>query len=105
MQGTFSYLPDLTDEEIGRQIAYGLAHGWSVAIEHTDDPHPRTTYWHLWGMPMFDLEDPSPALHEIRRCREAHPEHHIRVSLHDPSQTRMSTALQFIVHRPSSRPR
>lgn len=99
-QGTFSYLPDLTDDEIARQIAYGLANGWSVAVEFTDDPHPRNAYWHLWGTPAFGLDDPAEALHQIRRCREAFPGHYIRVSLHDPSRKRMTTALQFLVHRP-----
>lgn len=103
-QGTFSYLPDLSDEEIGRQIAYGLERGWAVAIEFTDDPHPRNVYWHMWGMPMFDLEDPAGALLEIRRCREAFPDHYVRLSLYDPAVTGTSTALQFIVHRPAAEP-
>ena len=40
-QGCFSFLPDLTDEQISRQIQYCLAKGWAVNIEFTDDPHPR----------------------------------------------------------------
>ena len=48
-QGTFSFLPDLTDEEIEAQIAYALGHGWAILVEHTDDPHPRNTYWDMWG--------------------------------------------------------
>jgi ribulose-bisphosphate carboxylase small chain len=103
-QGTFSYLPDLTDGEIAAQIAYGLDRRWAVSIEYTDDPHPRNVYWELWGMPMFDLEDPAAALAEVRRCRQALPDHYIRVSLYDPSLTRMTTALQFIVHRPAREP-
>ena len=31
-QGTFSYLPDLTDEQIGAQIEYCLKNGWAVSI-------------------------------------------------------------------------
>ena len=26
-------------------------------LEFTDDPHPRNTYWEMWGLPMFDLQD------------------------------------------------
>ena len=44
-QGTFSFLPDLTDAQITRQIDYCLEKGWALAIETTDDPHPRNTYW------------------------------------------------------------
>jgi ribulose-bisphosphate carboxylase small chain len=103
-QGTFSYLPDLTDEEIAAQVRYGIDNGWAAAIEFTDDPHPRNVYWHMWGMPMFDIRDPAAALHEVRRCREAFPNHYVRVSLFDPKLTRMTTALQFMVHRPPCEP-
>ena len=35
-QGTFSFLPDLTDEQIESQIEYCLKNGWSISIEYTD---------------------------------------------------------------------
>ena len=54
-QGTFSFLPDLTDEQIAAQIRYALDHGWAMSVEHTDDPHPRNPYWEMWGTPLFDL--------------------------------------------------
>ena len=54
-QGTFSFLPDLTDEQIEAQIRYALGNGWAISIEHTDDPHPRNSYWEMWGLPLFDL--------------------------------------------------
>ena len=38
-QGCFSFLPDLTDEQISRQVQYCLENGWAVNIEFTDDPH------------------------------------------------------------------
>ena len=50
-QGTFSFLPDLTDAQIAAQIEYCLQQGWAVSIEYTDDPHPRNTYWEMFGMP------------------------------------------------------
>ena len=40
-QGTFSYLPELTDEEITSQLDYALGLGWALSVEFTDDPHPR----------------------------------------------------------------
>jgi len=57
-QGTFSYLPDFTDEEISAQISYALCNNWPVSVEFTDDPHPRNVYWEMWGLPMFDLKNP-----------------------------------------------
>ena len=56
-QGQFSFLPDLSDEEIIAQIEYGLGKGYAWSVEYTDDPHPRNTYWEMWGMPLFDLAD------------------------------------------------
>jgi len=99
-QGTFSYLPMFSDEEIEAQVQYGIDNDWAPAIEHTDDPHPRNVYWHMWGIPMFDIEDASAAVQEINKCREAFPNHYIRLSLYNPELTKMTTALQFIVQRP-----
>ena len=31
-QGTFSFLPDLTDAQITKQIDYCLGKGWALAI-------------------------------------------------------------------------
>ena len=48
-QGTFSFLPDLTDAQIRAQVEYCLGKGWAVSIEYTDDPHPRNVYWEMSG--------------------------------------------------------
>ena len=103
-QGTFSFLPELTDEEISAQIAYALDNGWPCAVEFTDDPHPRNTYWEMWGLPMFDLKDPAGVLLEINECRRAYPGHYIRLTAYDASYGRQTTALSFIVQRPAAEP-
>ena len=54
-QGTFSFLPDLTDEQIEAQLRYALRNGWAIMVEHTDDPHPRNALWEMWAPPQFDL--------------------------------------------------
>lgn len=103
-QGTFSYLPELDDDEIRAQLQYGIDNGWAIAIEFTDDPHPRNVYWEMWGMPMFDIEDAAAGLHEVNRCREAFPNHYIHVSLYNSKLTKQTTALQFMVNRPPHEP-
>ncbi len=103
-QGTFSFLPELTDEQIRAQIQYGLDNKWAVAIEFTDDPHPRNSYWEMWGMPMFELEDVEIAMREVKGCREGFPQRYIRVNLYDAKLTRQTIALQFIVNRPPEEP-
>jgi ribulose-bisphosphate carboxylase small chain len=103
-QGTFSFLPDLTDDEITAQIAYALEHGWPCSVEFTDDPHPRNTYWEMWGLPLFDLAEPAAVMEEVDACRDAHPEHYVRVNAYDASLGRQTIALSFLVNRPSSEP-
>jgi ribulose-bisphosphate carboxylase small chain len=103
-QGTFSYLPDLTDAEIAAQIGYAQANGWAVAVEFTDDPHPRNVLWEMWGLPMFGLTDPAGAMQEVLACRAACPAHYVRVTAYDASLGRQTTALSFIVNRPAAEP-
>jgi ribulose-bisphosphate carboxylase small chain len=103
-QGTFSFLPDLTDEQILKQVRYCLGHGWAVNIEHTDDPHPRNTYWEMWGQPMFDLKDPAGVLYELEECRKVHGSQYIRLSAFDASHGWESVKLSFIVNRPEGEP-
>ncbi|GAA3218375.1 ribulose bisphosphate carboxylase small subunit [Actinocorallia longicatena] len=100
-QGSFSFLPDLTDEEISLQIAYALDRGWPCSVEYTDDPHPRNFLWDMWGLPMFDLKDPAGVLLEINECRRAHPDSYVRLNAYDASYGRQTTAMQFIVQRPA----
>ena len=103
-QGTFSFLPDLTDDEIRAQLQYAIDQGWAVAVEFTDDPHPRNNLWEMWGLPMFDIADAAAGLAEIRACRDAYPQHYVRVCAYDASYGRQTTALSFIVGRPADEP-
>ena len=81
-QGAFSFLPDLTDEQITAQVQYCLDNGWAVNIEYTDDPHPRNTYWDMWGHPMFDIADAAGVMMELADCRKvARPSLHPHVGL------------------------
>ncbi|GAB3696548.1 ribulose bisphosphate carboxylase small subunit [Saccharopolyspora tripterygii] len=103
-QGTFSYLPELTDAEIRAQAQYALDNGWPLSVEFTDDPHPRNNYWDMWGLPMFDLADAAGVLYEVNECRKAYPHHYIRVNAYDASLGRQTTALTFLVNRPPEEP-
>ena len=101
-QGQFSFLPDLTDEEIIAQIEYGLGKGYAWSVEYTDDPHPRNTYWEMWGMPMFDLQDAAGVMLELQECRQAFPRHYIRLMAFDNTRGIESIAMSFIVNRPAN---
>ena len=102
--GAFSYLPPLTDEEIAAQVSYALAHGWPVSVEHTDHPHPRNVYWHMWGLPLFDLEQPDGVMTVVNECRNANPTHYVRILAYDAKLGRQTTALSFLVQRPEVEP-
>ena len=103
-QGTFSFLPDLTDAQIRAQIEYCLAQGWAVSVEHTDDPHPRNAYWEMYGMPMFDLKDAAGVLAEVDDCRKTFPRHYVKVNAFDATPGWESLRLSFIVNRPPEEP-
>ncbi len=103
-QGQFSYLPALTDEQITLQIKYALKNNWAVNIEYTDDPHPRNTYWEMYGMPMFDLKDPAGILMEINECRKTFPNYYIRVTAFDSTRGWETPRMSYIVNRPKEEP-
>ena len=103
-QGQFSFLPDLTDAEIALQIEYGLGKGHAWSVEYTDDPHPRNTYWEMFGMPMFDLRDAAGVMLELAQCRRTFPDHYIRLMAFDSTRGVESIAMSFIVNRPKSEP-
>ena len=103
-QGQFSFLPDLTDAQITAQIKYALKNGWALNVEYTDDPHPRNTYWEMFGMPMFDLKDPAGILMEINNCRKTFPNHYIRVTAFDSTRGVESLRMSYIVNRPKKEP-
>jgi ribulose-bisphosphate carboxylase small chain len=103
-QGQFSFLPDLTDDEIRLQVDYGLRQGYAWSIEYTDDPHPRNTYWEMYGMPMFDLQDAAGVLMELDACRKTFPNHYIRLMAFNSVRGIESIAMSFIVNRPATEP-
>ncbi len=97
-QGQFSFLPDLTDEQITAQIKYALKNGWAVSVEYTDDPHPRNTYWEMYGNPMFDLQgsrrDPAGDQRLPQDVPESlHPRHGVRL------RRAASRVAAHVVHR------
>ena len=104
-QGTFSFLPDLTDQQISKQIDYALAKGWALGIEFTSDPHPRNTYWEMWGQPMFDLHDAAGVMQELQACRLAYPDDYIRLNAFDSALGFETVRLSFIVQRPAQEAR
>ena len=103
-QGCFSFLPDLTDAQIEKQIAFCISKGWAMNIEYTDDPHPRNSYWELWGLPLFDIKDSASVMFELGEARKAVTKSYIRMNAFDASYGTESCVMSFIVNRPSNEP-
>ena len=103
-QGCFSFLPDLTDEQITKQIQYAINNSWAVSIEYTDDPHPRNSYWELWGLPLFDIKDPGSVMFELNEARKSCAAGYLRMNAFDASYGVESCVMSFIVQRPTYEP-
>lgn len=105
-QGTFSFLPDLTDEEIELQIKYALRNGWAIIVEHTDDPHHRNPYWEMWSQPSLDLDEEEShiPMQDVNACREAFPNQYVKVVCYDRRLGVQTSRLAFIVNRPEEEP-
>ena len=103
-QGAFSFLPDLTDEQIGALVQNCIEKDWAVSLEFTDDPHPRNTYWDMWGHPMFDCQDAAAVMYELAECRKVYGDRYIRLTAFDSTHGWESVRLCFIVNRPEDEP-
>jgi len=104
-QGCFSFLPDLTDEQVAVQVEYCLRNDWAIGVEYTHDPHPRNTYWEMWGNPMFDLRDAAGVMMEVRACRDANPDAYIRLNAFDSTRGFETVRMSFIINRPKVEPK
>ena len=103
-QGCFSLLPDLTNEQIKKQIEHCIKSGYALSIEYTDDPHPRNCYWEMWGLPLFEVPDSATVLFELAECRKAHKGVYIKVNAWNNARGVESTAVSFITDRPAVEP-
>lgn len=103
-QGTFSFLPELTDDQIRKQLEYAISKKWAVNIEYTEDPHPRNSYWELWGLPLFDIADPKTVMFELESCRKQNSNLYIKINAFDNTRGIESCVLSFLVNRPAYEP-
>lgn len=103
-QGQFGCLPDLTGDEIRFQIECGLHEDDARSVECSDDPHPRNTYWEMFGMPMFDPNDAAGVMMQMKHCRETFPNHNMRLMVFDATGGIESIAMSFVVDHPHSGP-
>jgi len=95
--GTFSYLPQMTPEQIRKQIEYIVSKGWNPAIEHTEPEYAEGCYWYMWKLPLFGETNVDAILAEIEECKEANPDHHVRLIGYD--NIKQTQGANMLVHR------
>jgi ribulose-bisphosphate carboxylase small chain len=100
LPGAFAFLPDLTEEQIRRQVDYCLEQGWAIAIETADDVRPRDTPWQGFGGPLAGARETGAVMARIAACRQAHPTHHLRINALDAAEGGATIRLSFIISRP-----
>ncbi len=80
---TFSYLPEMSKDNIRKQVEYIVSKGWNPAVEHTETENAFDHYWYMWKLPMFGETDVDKILAEAEACHKAHPKHHVRLIGYD----------------------
>lgn len=90
---TFSYLPEMSPEQIRKQVEYIVAKGWNPAIEHTEPENAFGHYWYMWKLPMFGETDVDMVLAEAQACHEANPGNHVRLIGYDNDAQSLGAAM------------
>ena len=90
---TFSYLPELSKDQIRKQVEYIVSKGWNPAIEHTEPENAFEHYWYMWKLPMFGETDVDAILAEVEACHKAHPDNHVRLMGFDNFAQSAGTAM------------
>ena len=90
---TFSYLPEMTQDNIYKQVKYLVSKGWNPAIEHSEPDQAFNHFWYMWKLPMFGEADVDKILAEAYACHKAHPNHHVRLVGYDNYKQSQGTAM------------
>ena len=95
---TFSYLPELSAEQLARQVRSILGLHLVVGIEFSSAPEPYDHYWTMWKLPLFDTDDPAAVLAELDACRQVNPDAYIKINGYDP--VRQGQVVSFVASQP-----
>jgi len=90
-----SYLPQMDNTQIGKQIQYMINNRWTPALEISDDAdvylntrmgpgYYDNRYWSMYKLPMFGCTNPQDVVREIEACKREFPHAKVRVMAYDP---------------------
>ncbi|KAI5684280.1 hypothetical protein M9H77_05510 [Catharanthus roseus] len=107
---TLSYLPDLTLEQLAKEIDYLLRSGWIPCLEFELEhgfvyrENARSPgyydgrYWTMWKLPMFGCNDSAQVLKELEEAKKEYPNAFIRIIGFD--NVRQVQCISFIAYKP-----
>ncbi|CAH8383099.1 unnamed protein product [Eruca vesicaria subsp. sativa] len=107
---TLSYLPDLTDDKLAKEIDYLIRNKWTPCVEfelehafvyreHGNIPgYYDGRYWTMWKLPLFGCTDSAQVLKEVQECKKEYPNAFIRIIGFD--NNRQAQCISFIAYKP-----
>ncbi len=93
---TFSYLPEMTEEQLRKQVEYIVKQGWNPAVEHTEPENAFGHYWYMWKLPLFGETDVDRIIGEVQACSKAHPNDHVRLIGYDNYAQSQGTSMVVV---------
>merc|ERR1712072_901607 len=105
---TLSYLPQLSNDDIRKQIDFMIRNSWTPCLELSEDGdiylntrmgpgYYDNRYWSMYKLPMFGCNNSSVVIREIELCKSEFPNAKVRVVGFDP-QRQVQTA-GFVVRK------
>merc|ERR1711990_110227 len=81
---TLSYLPQLSNDDIRKQIDYMIRNSWTPSLEFSDDGdiylntrmgpcYYDNRYWSMYKLPMFGCTNSADVIREIESCKKEFP--------------------------------
>ncbi|KAJ4772649.1 Ribulose bisphosphate carboxylase small chain [Rhynchospora pubera] len=106
---TLSYLPDLSPEELLKQIEYLIRSNWIPCLEfskvgfvyrenHRSPGYYDGRYWTMWKLPMFGCTDAAQVAKEVEEAKKEYPDAFIRILGFDA--VRQVQCIMFIAYKP-----
>nr|CAH59401.1 Rubisco SSU [Plantago major] len=107
---TLSYLPDLTVEQLAKEIDYLLRSKWIPCLEfelehgfvyrenNRSPGYYDGRYWTMWKLPMFGCTDASQVIAELEECKKEYPNAWVRIIGFD--NVRQVQCISFIAAKP-----
>ncbi|CAI9786792.1 unnamed protein product [Fraxinus pennsylvanica] len=107
---TLSYLPDLTREQLLKEIEYLLQSKWIPCLEfelehgfvyrenNRSPGYYDGRYWVMWKLPMYGCTDAVQVLNEVDLCVKEYPNAFVRIIGFD--NVRQVQCISFIAYKP-----